>query len=158
MQTAGIVTREWDDTLPSFRPSEIMVDSIGIGAGVANRLSEQGLPIREINVAETGAMGSGREELEHKRRLACPRRAADEDATFAEKNSAAVDRLRSTHSSGSWTVKRAPSTAGPDSGEGPGFVRFSAHMRPRCASMICLVIDRPRPEFWPKSPSSPRSV
>ena len=79
-------------------------------------------------------------------------------ATLAEKQRAAVDRLQSTHSIGSWTVKRAPSTIGSEPGDDPGFVLFSAQMRPRCASMICLVIDRPRPEFWPKSHSSPRSV
>ena len=36
-------------------------------------------------------------------------------------------------------------------------MRFSAQMRPRCASTICLEIERPRPEFWPK-PCSGRSV
>ena len=36
-------------------------------------------------------------------------------------------------------------------------MRFSAQMRPPCASTICLEIDRPRPEFWPK-PCSGRSV
>jgi hypothetical protein len=56
MQTAGIVKREWDDTPRSFRPTEILIDSIGYGAGVFDRLGEQGLPVRGINVSETGAM------------------------------------------------------------------------------------------------------
>jgi hypothetical protein len=56
MQTAGVVKREWDDTMPSFRPSEILIDVIGYGAGVHDRLGEQGLPVRGINVSETGAM------------------------------------------------------------------------------------------------------
>ena len=38
----------WDD-----RPSEILIDSIGLGAGVLDMLSEAGLPVRGVNVAET---------------------------------------------------------------------------------------------------------
>jgi hypothetical protein len=56
MQVVGWVKSKWDATLPSERPSEIMVDSIGIGAGVCDRLSELGLPARGINVSETAAM------------------------------------------------------------------------------------------------------
>lgn len=38
------------------KPDEICVDSIGIGAGVADRLRELGLPVRDINVAESAAL------------------------------------------------------------------------------------------------------
>src|SRR4051794_35793924 len=47
------------------------------------------------------------------------------------------------------TTKRAPSTCGP-SGPSETPMRFSARMRPPCASMIWREIERPRPEFWPK--------
>ena len=47
--------------------------------------------------------------------------------------------------------------AGGSSGVGGAPVRFSAQMRPPWASTICLEIDRPRPEFWPK-PWCGRSV
>ena len=53
MQTAGKVKGEWDKTPPSLRPNEILVDSIGLGAGVADRLRELGLPVRDVNVSET---------------------------------------------------------------------------------------------------------
>ena len=33
MQVAGLIKHEWDETIPPMRPSEILVDSIGIGAG-----------------------------------------------------------------------------------------------------------------------------
>ncbi len=57
---------------------------------------------------------------------------------------------------GSRTTKRAPSTVGlPSAPSGPW--RFSAQIRPLCASMICLEIDSPSPEFWPK-PWCGRSV
>lgn len=56
MQVVGWVKSEWDMTLPSDRPSEILADSIGIGSGVVDRLSELGLPARGINVSETAAM------------------------------------------------------------------------------------------------------
>lgn len=56
MQVVGAIKSEWDQTLPSDRPSEILVDSIGLGAGVASRLQELNLPARGINVGETPAM------------------------------------------------------------------------------------------------------
>lgn len=56
MQVVGWVKSEWDKTLPSDRPSEIIVDSIGIGAGVCDRLAELGLPARGVNVSESAAM------------------------------------------------------------------------------------------------------
>jgi hypothetical protein len=38
-----------------MRPSEILVDVIGIGAGVVDRLYELGLPVRGINVGESAS-------------------------------------------------------------------------------------------------------
>lgn len=52
MQTAGIVMDEWNKTWPEDKPKEILVDAIGLGAGVADRLRELGLPAHAINVAE----------------------------------------------------------------------------------------------------------
>ena len=56
MQVAGRVKAEWDKTPPDARPIEINVDAIGIGAGVADRLREMGLPARAINVSENPAL------------------------------------------------------------------------------------------------------
>jgi phage terminase large subunit len=56
MRVAGWIKHEWDTTLPSERPSDIFIDVIGIGAGVVDRLSEQGLPVRGINVSESPAL------------------------------------------------------------------------------------------------------
>lgn len=56
MQVAGWVKSQWDDCQPSDRPTEILVDVIGIGAGVCDRLYELKLPARGINVSETGAL------------------------------------------------------------------------------------------------------
>ena len=56
MQVVGWVKAQWDVTLPSDRPSEILVDAIGIGAGVQDRLAELGLPARGINVSESAAL------------------------------------------------------------------------------------------------------
>jgi phage terminase large subunit len=56
MATVGQVMHEWNTTLPMFRPSDICVDAIGLGAGVADRLHELGLPARAINVSESAAM------------------------------------------------------------------------------------------------------
>jgi phage terminase large subunit len=56
MQTSGVIKAEWDMTPPEHRPTDICVDAIGIGAGVADRLKELGLPIRAVNVSETPAL------------------------------------------------------------------------------------------------------
>ena len=56
MQLVGRVKQEWDQTLPTGRPDAICVDSIGMGAPVAARLQELGLPARGINVAESPAL------------------------------------------------------------------------------------------------------
>lgn len=55
MQTAGIVMQEYQSTHPDERPHEILVDVIGLGAGVVDRLNELGLPVRGINVGESPA-------------------------------------------------------------------------------------------------------
>lgn len=60
MQVAGAVAMEFAKTAPVNRPAEIMVDVIGIGAGVYDRLREQGLPVRAVNVGESPASGKDR--------------------------------------------------------------------------------------------------
>jgi hypothetical protein len=57
MATVGRVKAEYDALPPSMRPREIMVDSIGIGAGVVDRLRELKLPARGINVSESPSLG-----------------------------------------------------------------------------------------------------
>jgi len=57
MQTVGRVMAEYEALNPSSRPSEILVDSIGVGSGVVDRLRELGAPVRGVNVAESPSMG-----------------------------------------------------------------------------------------------------
>lgn len=56
MATCGVVKAKWDALAEKDRPVEIMVDSIGLGAGVEDRLRELGLPVRGVNVSESAAM------------------------------------------------------------------------------------------------------
>jgi hypothetical protein len=56
MQTSGRIYAEWLDTPPEKRPKGIFVDAIGIGAGVADRLMELGLPVTGVNVAEEASV------------------------------------------------------------------------------------------------------
>jgi phage terminase large subunit len=51
MVSVGKVKMEYDDVLK--KPELICVDSNGLGAGVADRLSEMGLPVMCINVSES---------------------------------------------------------------------------------------------------------
>lgn len=53
MQTTGIVKYEYEEA--EDKPSEILVDVIGLGGGVVDRLYELGLPVRGINVAESAS-------------------------------------------------------------------------------------------------------
>jgi hypothetical protein len=57
MQTTGRVVAEFEALPPSRQPTEILVDSIGLGAGIVDRLQELGLPVRGVNVAESPSMG-----------------------------------------------------------------------------------------------------
>ena len=56
MQTAGAVKAEYDALPSHLQPSEILIDSIGLGAGVVDRLRELRLPARGINVSESPSM------------------------------------------------------------------------------------------------------
>ena len=51
MMLAGAIKAEWDAQIT--KPVLICIDVIGIGAGVVDRLNEQGLPIFGINVSES---------------------------------------------------------------------------------------------------------
>ena len=55
MVTTGRVKALWDKLQPTERPVEILVDVIGLGAGVLDRLRELKLPARGINVGEAAA-------------------------------------------------------------------------------------------------------
>jgi len=55
MQTAGLVAAAWARAPLLARPRRIVVDAIGLGAGVADRLAELGLPAVALNVAEQAA-------------------------------------------------------------------------------------------------------
>jgi len=58
METVGIVVSEYEALPYSKRPTEILIDSIGLGAGVADRLQEMNLncQITAVNVAELPSM------------------------------------------------------------------------------------------------------
>jgi hypothetical protein len=52
MQLCGVINNRYQDSLILEKPQEILIDSIGIGSGVVDRLRELNLPVRGINVAE----------------------------------------------------------------------------------------------------------
>lgn len=56
MQLAALVYEEYRATPVMDRPVEILVDVIGLGAGVTDRLRQLQLPVRGINVSESAAM------------------------------------------------------------------------------------------------------
>lgn len=58
MQTAGVIHAEWESCDPDRRPSEILVDAIGVGSGVVDRLRELNVPARGINVSELPPIGT----------------------------------------------------------------------------------------------------
>ncbi|CAB4125021.1 Helicase domain containing protein [uncultured Caudovirales phage] len=52
METTGRIVHEAEID----KPAEILVDSIGLGSGVADRLRELGYNVRDVNVSESAAM------------------------------------------------------------------------------------------------------
>ena len=56
MELSGIILNEYETTPIMDRPQEILVDVIGVGAGVTDRLIELDLPARGINVAESASL------------------------------------------------------------------------------------------------------
>jgi len=52
MALSGAVKAEFDMLAPPARPQLIVIDVIGIGSGVVDRLTEQNLPVLGLNVAE----------------------------------------------------------------------------------------------------------
>ncbi len=55
MAVTGWVVREIEDTPEPERPAFIYVDTIGLGAGVADRLRELKYPARDVNVSESAS-------------------------------------------------------------------------------------------------------
>ena len=55
MQLTGQIVNQWHTTAIQNRPVVIVVDSIGLGAGVADRLRELKIPTQDVNVAEAPA-------------------------------------------------------------------------------------------------------
>lgn len=53
MAVAGWVKYKWDQCSAGQRPVEILIDVIGIGSGVVDRLIELGLPVIGVNVSES---------------------------------------------------------------------------------------------------------
>ncbi|NKB39443.1 MAG: hypothetical protein GKR86_00025 [Ilumatobacter sp.] len=57
MQTVGWISNRYNNVPYRMRPETIYVDSIGLGAGVADRLLEMGLPVVHVNVSESPSLG-----------------------------------------------------------------------------------------------------
>ncbi len=101
----------------------------------------------------------GKDEIEGEARFPCTGGAPDQYRTSSDPDRRCMDTRAAAagHTgAGSLTTKRAPATVVSVSTPA-GAGRFSAQMRPPCASMICFEIDRPKPEFCPK-PWCGRSV
>jgi phage terminase large subunit len=55
MATTGKIKAEYDATPSEQKPIEILIDVIGLGAGVYDRCKELGLPVRGVNVGEAAS-------------------------------------------------------------------------------------------------------
>ena len=56
MELAGLLLSEYEVTPYSMRPEAIFVDSIGVGAGLADRLRELDVPAVAVSVSESPAI------------------------------------------------------------------------------------------------------
>ena len=57
MQTTGKVVAMYEAAREKDKPDVIVVDAIGLGAGVVDRLKENGLPVKGVNVSASPAVG-----------------------------------------------------------------------------------------------------
>ena len=138
--------RAWDEqwmTLPTRLGDRIGEVVLGAAAGQT--------VVADKRCCGNLAAAAGEDQVEGQPGLAAAGRAANENGAVADQHRRSMNRLVVTraHVAGRRTTKRAPAIGvSPSPLVGPG--RFSAQMRPRCASMICFEIDSPSPEFWPK--------
>ena len=59
MTLAGTLLHEYEETKLEEKPHSVEIDCIGIGAGLLDRLAEEGtLPVRGVNVSESASLGS----------------------------------------------------------------------------------------------------
>jgi phage terminase large subunit len=64
METCGVIVNEYNTlSVTEKAAAEILVDSIGLGGGLVDRLRELGLPCRGINVSESSLMKSNAAHL-----------------------------------------------------------------------------------------------
>src|SRR5262245_6240581 len=128
----------------------------------SRRWPHQQPPVMDLKVNAVVADEAGKaeqtgfgalDERERKLRLARPCRSPDQHGGGAGEHGRSVRarRLGGHHIAGSRTMRRAAKTRGVPTAAGEAWVRFSTQMRPPWASMICLEMDRPSPEFWPKA-------
>src|SRR5690242_2694685 len=155
-----------DDGLPLIRkPSNAEpADFDQSGEGLSrpdHKAAGMAIDMNTVVADEAGkrqrTVARGQKQIPREPRLARTGGAADQDRPGAYQNSRGMDRGSVGHQfAGRRTMKRAPRTGGGTPPiDGPN--RFSARMAPPWASMICLEIDSPSPEFWP-NPCSGRSV
>lgn len=154
--TSTIARRSWE-TVRGPRPWTSTNPSIGRGADARRR------PLRaSISVRSSATRAAYRPADLHRSM------SASASVDFPAPESPAIRMPRSPSSTvvacscsgatdqasaGSVTMNRAPLTS-------PGLApaMFSAVSLPPCASTICRLIDRPKPEFWPKASPAGRSV
>jgi hypothetical protein len=58
MQLTGAIMAEFEASGGRDRPEEILVDAVGVGGGLVDRLNELGLPVRGVNSSESPSMGA----------------------------------------------------------------------------------------------------
>ena len=58
MQLTGAIMAEFEAAGGRDRPEEILVDLVGVGGGLVDRLNELGLPVRGVNSSEAPSMGA----------------------------------------------------------------------------------------------------
>ena len=114
--------------------------------------------------AKSPASPRAGDQRQRQRALAGSRRSKDQNAAFAD-DGRPLRGARLPPPSASWRERRqfddeagaravprrlVAVVVSPTGAAGLGSGRFTAQIRPPCASTICREIDSPRPEFWPK--------
>jgi phage terminase large subunit len=131
MELCGAVMAEIAAARFDEKPDQILVDSIGLGSGVVDRLRELGAPARGINVSESSAMKPEAMRLRDELWMLCREWLEDRDCKLPKN-----DKLASELT----TPRYSYSSSGKIKLESKDEMRKRGHGSPDIADALCLTM------------------
>jgi hypothetical protein len=131
MQTVGRVMAEYDALPPSLQPMEILVDSIGLGAGIVDRMRELGAPVRGVNVSESPSMKDTYNNLRTELWFKCKAWLEDRSCKLPNDDELLADLTG---------IRYSFTSSGKMAAESKDSMRKRGHRSPDLADAVCLTM------------------